>query len=272
MMPQLVSALEFEILQDGTLCDFIICQSLESVSFACHAHRALTAAIEYKNLDIFRVTRELLEWAIGAKLSKVLRKTAQVNTAIDSTAESIKQNRNQSKKNFEELETRLELLRPIYINHMMPFELDSLDHSKVGLFALFCWFLSISRQGKNPSKCTVFSSYTAPVKLTFGDLNSRKLTTMYKIGDDLRQDQLIVTLFSLFEDVWLDSGLDLRMRQFDVIPVAKNRGFIELVKDSVTLREIQSGEKKNLSVNETCLHNYLSKQRLGTGFHTESRL
>ena len=244
-MPQLVSALEFEILQDGTLCDFIICQSLESVSFACHAHRALTAAIEYKNLDIFRVTRELLEWAIGAKLSKVLRKTAQVNTAIDSTAESIKQNRNQSKKNFEELETRLELLRPIYINHMMPFELDSLDHSK----------------------CTVFSSYTAPVKLTFGDLNSRKLTTMYKIGDDLRQDQLIVTLFSLFEDVWLDSGLDLRMRQFDVIPVAKNRGFIELVKDSVTLREIQSGEKKNLSVNETCLHNYLSKQRLGRGLH-----
>ena len=240
MMPQLVSALEFEILQDGTLCDFIICQSLESVAFACHAHRALSAAIEYKNLDIFRVTRELLEWAIGAKLCKVLRKTAQVNTAIDATGESIKQARNQSKKHFEELETRLELLKPIYINHMMPFELDALDSNQ----------------------CTVFSSFTAPVKLTFLDLNAKKQSTMYKIGDDLRQDQLIVTLFSLFEDIWLDSGLDLRMRQFDVIPVAKNRGFIELVKDSVTLREIQSGEKKNLSVNETCLHNYLVKQRL----------
>ena len=102
------------------------------------------------NLDIFRVTRELLEWAIGAKLCKVLRKTAQVNTAIDATGESIKQARNQSKKHFEELETRLELLKPIYINHMMPFELDALDSNQ----------------------CTVFSSFTAPVKLTFLDLKN----------------------------------------------------------------------------------------------------
>ena len=65
---------------------------------------------------------------------------------------------------------------------------------------------------------------------------------MYKIGDDLRQDNLITSLFALFEDIWLDQGLDLRMRLFDVIPTAKNRGFIELVKEAVTLREIQSGQ------------------------------
>ena len=86
------------------------------------------------------------------------------------------------------------------------------------------------------------------MKLVFEDINGGNHKTMYKIGDDLRQDQLITSFFSLFEDIWLDSGLDLRMRYFQVIPTAKSRGFIELVDDSVTLREIQSGVDGSISM------------------------
>ena len=60
------------------------------------------------------------------------------------------------------------------------------------------------------NQCTVFSSLTAPVKLSF--VADQRKQSVYKIGHDLRQDQLIVALLALFEDVWLDSGLDLRMR------------------------------------------------------------
>ena len=52
---------------------------------------------------------------------------------------------------------------------------------------------------------------------------------MYKIGDDLRQDSLITCVFQLMESIWLDAGLDLRMRTFKVFPTERNKGFIELV-------------------------------------------
>ena len=201
-----------------------------SVAFGFHAHRTLNAAIEYKNLDVYRVTKDLLEWAVGSKMSKILSRSSNIHTAVDATGENIKTAKGgdiQSKVSiFEELHDQLDLLKPFYLNHLLPFQFN----------------------GLKTESCSVFSSFTAPMKLVFEDINGGNHKTMYKIGDDLRQDQLITSFFSLFEDIWLDSGLDLRMRYFQVIPTAKSRGFIELVDDSVTLREIQSGVDGSISM------------------------
>ena len=67
------------------------------------------------------------------------------------------------------------------------------------------------------------------MKIYFKDEGSHPYTTMYKIGDDLRQDSLITCVFQLMESIWLDAGLDLRMRTFKVFPTERNKGFIELV-------------------------------------------
>lgn len=244
ILPQLIAALEYEIPQDGAICDFIVHKSLSSVAFGFIAHRTLNAAIEYKNLDVYRVTKDLLEWAVGSKMSKILSRSSNIHTAVDATGENIKTAKGgdiQSKVSmFEELHDQLDLLKPFYLNHLLPFQFN----------------------GLKTESCSVFSSFTAPMKLVFEDINGGHHKTMFKIGDDLRQDQLITSFFSLFEDIWLDSGLDLRMRYFQVIPTAKSRGFIELVDDSVTLREIQSGLDGSISMSETNLHNYLVKQRL----------
>ena len=43
-----------------------------------------------------------------------------------------------------------------------------------------------------PNECSIFSSAMAPFRLTFELAGGGKYTFIYKNGDDLRQDQLIL--------------------------------------------------------------------------------
>jgi phosphatidylinositol 3-kinase len=41
-------------------------------------------------------------------------------------------------------------------------------------------------------ECTVFSSAMAPMKLTFSIAGDNRFTFLFKSGDDLRQDQMVL--------------------------------------------------------------------------------
>ena len=41
-------------------------------------------------------------------------------------------------------------------------------------------------------ECTVFSSAMVPCKLTFTTMDEKKFTFLFKSGDDLRQDQMVL--------------------------------------------------------------------------------
>jgi hypothetical protein len=66
------------------------------------------------------------------------------------------------------------------------------------------------------------------------------------------------------DSIWLDAGLDLRMRTFSVLPTDRNKGFIELVPAAVTLREIQAGAGNGISgsLKERPLQTWLLRQRM----------
>ena len=52
--------------------------------------------------------------------------------------------------------------------------------------------ISLVLKAPIPNECSIFSSAMAPFKLTFELVNGGKYSFMYKNGDDLRQDQLIL--------------------------------------------------------------------------------
>ncbi|VEL08162.1 unnamed protein product [Protopolystoma xenopodis] len=58
-------------------------------------------------------------------------------------------------------------------------------------------------------------------------------------GDDLRVDSLICQLIFLMDRIWLSNGLDLRMIHFRILPTDDRQGFIELISECSTLRQIQ---------------------------------
>ncbi|KAF0040416.1 hypothetical protein F2P81_006314 [Scophthalmus maximus] len=60
-----------------------------------------------------------------------------------------------------------------------------------------------------------------------------------KVGEDLRQDMLALQMIRIMDRIWLQEGLDLRIVNFKCISTGKDKGMVELVPSSETLRKIQ---------------------------------
>ncbi|XP_040564989.1 phosphatidylinositol 4-phosphate 3-kinase C2 domain-containing subunit alpha isoform X1 [Lepeophtheirus salmonis] len=91
-------------------------------------------------------------------------------------------------------------------------------------------------KGLDLSSCSYFTSNAVPLKLSFLET---ELKTLFKIGEDLRQDMFTLQLVRTMNDIWLKAGLDLKIITFACLPTGLNSGMIELVSDAKTLREIQ---------------------------------
>ncbi|CAK1551645.1 unnamed protein product [Leptosia nina] len=88
--------------------------------------------------------------------------------------------------------------------------------------------------------CSYFSSNTLPLKINFIGVDQAVVPAMFKVGDDLRQDALVLQVIKVMDSLWLNAGLDLRIVTFQALPTSNKRGMIEIVSEAETLRAIQT--------------------------------
>lgn len=88
--------------------------------------------------------------------------------------------------------------------------------------------------------CSYFNSNTLPLKINFIGSDNAVIPAMFKVGDDLRQDALVLQVMRVMDSLWLKAGLDLRMVTFQAVPTNDRRGMIEIVSEAETLRAIQT--------------------------------
>ncbi|CAH0668895.1 unnamed protein product [Spodoptera exigua] len=88
--------------------------------------------------------------------------------------------------------------------------------------------------------CMYFASNTLPLKINFIGNDNAVIPAMFKVGDDLRQDALVLQVIKVMDSLWLKAGLDLRMVTFQALPTSDKRGMIEIVSEAETLRAIQT--------------------------------
>ncbi|XP_068627599.1 phosphatidylinositol 4-phosphate 3-kinase C2 domain-containing subunit alpha [Battus philenor] len=88
--------------------------------------------------------------------------------------------------------------------------------------------------------CSYFSSNTLPLKINFIGVDNAVVPAMFKVGDDLRQDSLVLQVIKVMDSLWLKAGLDLRIVTFQALPTSNQRGMIEIVSEAETLRAIQT--------------------------------
>jgi phosphatidylinositol-4,5-bisphosphate 3-kinase len=71
-------------------------------------------------------------------------------------------------------------------------------------------------------ECKVMDSKKLPLWLTIKNSqpNARSIKIIFKTGDDLKQDQLTLQLIRIMDKIWLDHGLDLRMKPYRVLSTA----------------------------------------------------
>lgn len=61
---------------------------------------------------------------------------------------------------------------------------------------------------------------------------------IYKTGDDLRQDQLVIQMFNLMDSLLKKVNLDLRLTPYRVLATSPSDGYVEFVANSRTLQDI----------------------------------
>jgi len=83
-----------------------------------------------------------------------------------------------------------------------------------------------------PSECTIFKSAMAPFKLTFETDTGDKFSFIYKNGDDLRQDQLILEMFSLMDKLLKGVNQDYRLTPYKALACSKTDGYVEFVPET----------------------------------------
>jgi len=122
---------------------------------------------------------------------------------------------------------------------------------------------SILVTGIKPSDATIFNSATKPMRLSFVTADNKLYRAIFKSGDDLRQDQLVMQIINLMNDILKGDNLDLKLTPYRVLACGPQEGFLECVTPSIAFDEIikkgmsiekwlkeQNSNKSNHEINE----------------------
>ena len=103
-------------------------------------------------------------------------------------------------------------------------------------------------KGTIAQECSVFKSAKCPVKYTFKVTEDTKKNNlledkdhfriMFKYGDDLRQDQLILQIINYMDSLLKKVHLDYEFTTYKVLATSKSDGFVEFVPNSTTISDI----------------------------------
>uniref|UniRef100_A0A8C2ZVN2 Phosphatidylinositol 4,5-bisphosphate 3-kinase catalytic subunit gamma isoform n=1 Tax=Cyclopterus lumpus TaxID=8103 RepID=A0A8C2ZVN2_CYCLU len=93
-------------------------------------------------------------------------------------------------------------------------------------------------------QCKVMASKKKPLWLQFKRADPTTLSRdpigiIFKDGDDLRQDMLILQILLIMESIWETETLDLCLLPYGCISTGNRIGMIEIVKDATTIANIQ---------------------------------
>lgn len=97
---------------------------------------------------------------------------------------------------------------------------------------------SIQVIGMDTTGTTIFKSATQPMALTFRTTKNTLYRAIFKNGDDLRQDQLVIQLIQLMDKLLKQNGLDLKLTPYRVLACSTTAGFVECVTPSTSLFDI----------------------------------
>ena len=80
-----------------------------------------------------------------------------------------------------------------------------------------------------PEKSSIFKSNLFPLLLYFQCSDGSEYPIIFKNGDDMRQDQLVIQLFTLMDRLLRKENLDLRLSPYDVLATGSLEGMVQFI-------------------------------------------
>ncbi|XP_075838035.1 phosphatidylinositol 3-kinase C2 domain-containing subunit gamma isoform X3 [Microtus pennsylvanicus] len=223
-LPQLVQAVKFEWNLESPLVELLLRRSLQSIRVAHRLYWLLRDAQgEAFFQSWYQKLSAALQFCVGEALNDEFSKEQKLVKLLGDIGEKVKsasdpQRQDVLKKEIGSLE---EFFKDIKTCHL------PLD-------------LALCIKGIDRDACSYFTSNALPLKITFinADPMGENIGVIFKAGDDLRQDMLVLQIIQVMDNIWLQEGLDMQMIIYRCLSTGKAQGLIEMVPDATTLAKI----------------------------------
>ncbi|EEB05119.1 phosphatidylinositol 3-kinase Pik3 [Schizosaccharomyces japonicus yFS275] len=224
---QLVQALRYENTEkqsendpDNSLSSFLVSRAANSKNICNYLYWYLLVEIEDspKNLIfsevMFAFQSNLSKTPAGLQTRDVLAKQASLIENLLKISKAIQAYRGTRKKKIEYLK---ELLRNDTYSlsrfEALPLPLDP----------------SIEVCGIHPDGCSVFKSTMQPLRILFQCTDGSTYPIIFKNGDDLRQDQLVIQILILMDNLLKKEKLDLKLKPYRILATGPTHGAVQFV-------------------------------------------
>ncbi|KAF2015402.1 phosphatidylinositol 3-kinase [Aaosphaeria arxii CBS 175.79] len=104
---------------------------------------------------------------------------------------------------------------------------------------------TIQINGIHVDDCNVLSSSLHPMILNFKTTSSTKYSIIFKTGDDLRQDQLVIQIITLMDRLLRNENLDLKLTPYRILATSTSAGAMQFV-PSMSLADATNKYKGSL--------------------------
>ncbi|KAJ5353977.1 hypothetical protein N7541_006541 [Penicillium brevicompactum] len=100
--------------------------------------------------------------------------------------------------------------------------------------------------GLYPEESNVFKSTLSPLLITFKTSDGGRYPMLFKVGDDLRQDQLVIQIIILMDRLLQKENLDLKLSPYRILATSANAGAVQFI-PSVSISAVNSKYKSVLA-------------------------
>lgn len=266
---QLVQALKYEhvsaesaqeITQDSSLARFLIQRAAANFMLGNYFYWYLMVECDdhspvqgEDNREIYRRVAyefvvELVKHPGGAQNRKTLLRQAEMVAVLSKIASEVKASSESIAKKVERVKHLLADPKNELITFDPPLAMP-LDPS-------------VKVTGVVPDQVTVFKSTLNPIKFTFKTTTGSTYPIIFKLGDDLRQDQLVIQIITLMDQLLQKENLDLKLSPYKILATSTSAGASQFVQ-SQSLSSIVGKFRNNPALAYLRHHNPDDRQPLG---------
>ena len=233
---QLVQALKFERIPaephdgstgDSPLAEFLIARATRNFMLGNFLHWYLMVECDDRSPDQVKEHRklfakvefdfmtELMKMPEGQERRRTLLRQGELITVLSKISKEIRFSREDRPRKVQRLKKYLadpknELT---VFDPALPLPLDP----------------TVSITGCYPDDSLVFKSSLYPLLINFKTSTDTKYPVIFKTGDDLRQDQLVIQVIALMDRLLLKENLDLKLTPYRILATSPTAGAVQFI-------------------------------------------
>lgn len=192
-------------------------------------HRKLFARVSYDFMQ------ELEKTSQGQSRRKTLLRQGEFITVLSKLSEDARSSRDDRLRKIEKLKKALADMKNdmAKIDPPLPLPLDP----------------SVSISGCFPDDSSIFKSTLSPLLINFKTTKGEKYPLIFKSGDNLRQDQLVIQIITLMDRLLLKENLNLQLTPYRILATGALAGAVQFI-PCAALSNILSSAKYKGSILE----------------------